>query len=72
MARYPEILRVRVPTAFGVALSTAGKRRHTSGPEWLRQTVLRALEQEGVLLRPDGQVEQFEPARGAQPLRAGY
>jgi hypothetical protein len=69
MPRYPEILRMRVPTAFAEAMSTAGKRRHTSGPEWLRQVALRAMEKEGIFLRVDGRVEERELALPAGAWR---
>jgi hypothetical protein len=65
MSRFPEIMRLRVPVGLSEAVSTAGRRRHTSGPEWLRQVALKALEAEGVILGLDGRVEQREPARGA-------
>jgi hypothetical protein len=58
--RFPEIMRLRVPIGLGEAVSAAGRRKHCSGPEWLRQVALRALEQEGVFLKVDGQIEQRE------------
>ena len=54
--RFPEALRLRVPRGLPAAVATAARRHHTSAPEWVRQTLLRSLEAEGVRLR-DGEIE---------------
>jgi len=54
--RFPEALRLRVPRGLPAAVEAVARRHHTTAPEWVRQTLLRSLEADGVRLR-DGQVE---------------
>ena len=54
--RFPDRLRLRVPRGLPAAVDAVAERRHTSPSEWMRQALLRALEQEGVRLC-DGCVE---------------
>jgi len=57
--RFPQKLGLRVPRGLPAAVDAVAERRHTSPSEWVRQTLLRALEQEGVQLR-DGSVLEIE------------
>jgi len=54
-ARFPERFRLRAPRGLAAAIEVAAGRHHTNPSEWTRQTLLRALEQEGVRLC-DGRV----------------
>jgi len=53
---YPDRLRVRAPRGLSAAIEVAADRRHTNPSEWIRQSLLRALQQDGVRLC-DGRVE---------------
>jgi hypothetical protein len=56
---FPETLKLRAPAGLLAALKLAATRRHSSYAEFVRQTLLSRLEQEGVLLR-DGKVEEID------------
>jgi hypothetical protein len=45
---FPACLRLRVPRGLPAAVQQAAKQRHTTPSEWIRQTVIRGLEAEGV------------------------
>lgn len=48
--RYPDRMQFRVPRGLRHAIKSAADKRFTSPAEWSRQTLLRALEAEGVRL----------------------
>ena len=48
---FPEDLRVKAPRGSREAIAAAARRRHTTQSEWIRQSLLRALEADGVRLR---------------------
>jgi hypothetical protein len=48
---FPEDLRVKAPRGSRQAISAAAQRKHTTKSEWIRQSILRALEADGVKLR---------------------
>jgi hypothetical protein len=50
IVHFPDKLRLRVPRGLPAALRIAATRRHTTPTEWARQTLLRGLAAEGVLL----------------------
>ena len=52
---FPELLRVRGPRGLAQALSLGARFRNTSRSEYVRQTLLRGLAEDGVHLR-DGQI----------------
>jgi hypothetical protein len=64
MVRFADALRVRVPAGLPDAIEIAARRRHTTSSEWLRQALLRNLENEGLFLRESGRIEQLEPTAG--------
>ena len=68
LIRFPEALRLRCPRGLPAAVEAVARKHHTSGPEWVRQTLLRAVEAEGVCLRRDGQIEIRDAARAAMSL----
>jgi len=47
---FPTSLHLRVPHGLPEAVQQAAKQRHQTPAEWLRQTLLRGLEAEGVKL----------------------
>jgi hypothetical protein len=47
---FPSSLRLRVPRGLPEALQIAARQRHTTPAEWVRQTLLRGLAEEGVRL----------------------
>ena len=47
---FPTSLHLRVPHGLPKAVRQAAKQRHQTPAEWLRQTLLRGLEAEGVRL----------------------
>jgi hypothetical protein len=59
--RFPEALRLRAPAGMNAAVEAAARRRHTSGPEWIRQAILRSLEVEGLRLGDGGEIKRIEP-----------
>jgi hypothetical protein len=59
---YPEELRLRAPSGLNQALKLAASRRHSSAPEYVRQALLRSLEQNGLFLRSDGTIEDLAAA----------
>jgi hypothetical protein len=59
--RFPEALRLRAPAGMNAAVEAAARRHHTSGPEWIRQALLRSLHAEGLVLREEGEIERIEP-----------
>jgi len=54
-SRFPQRLQFRAPDGLPSAIERAAEKRHTSPSEWMRQTMLRGLEAEGIDLR-SGQV----------------
>jgi predicted HicB family RNase H-like nuclease len=46
--RYPDRLQFRAPRGLGGAIKAAADRHYTSPAEWARQTLLRALEEDGL------------------------
>jgi len=56
---FPEDLRVKAPRGSRQAIAAAAERKHTTQLEWIRQSLLRALEEDGVRLRR-GMVELAE------------
>lgn len=60
---FPDRLRLRAPRGLPAAVKAAARRRHTCASEWMRQTLLRGLQNEGVSLSPSGQVMITEPGR---------
>jgi hypothetical protein len=48
---FPEDLRVKAPRGSRDAIAAAAQRQHTTRSEWIRQSLLRALEADGVKLR---------------------
>jgi hypothetical protein len=48
---FPEDLRVKAPRGSREAIAAAAERKHTMQSEWIRQSLLRALEADGVMLR---------------------
>ena len=58
MQLFTEELRLRTPAGLQAALTLAATRRHMSRGEFVRQALLRSLELEGLLLLPDGKVEE--------------
>ena len=59
--RLPEAMRFRVPRGLPAAVQTAARRRHMTGAEWARQTLLRSLQAEGLRLLDGGEIERVEP-----------
>jgi hypothetical protein len=59
--RFPEALRLRAPAGMNAAVEAAARRHHTSGPEWIRQALLRSLQAEGLRLSDGGEIERVEP-----------
>jgi hypothetical protein len=51
---FPTSLHLRVPQGLPKAVQQAAKQRHQTPAEWLRQTLLRGLEAEGVRLSDSG------------------
>jgi len=60
---FPETLRLRAPVGLAEAIKVVAYRRHTTAGEFIRQTLLRTLQAEGVILTRDGKIEQIDPAR---------
>ncbi len=56
---FPEDLRVKAPRGLHEAIAAAAQRNHTTQSEWIRQSILRALEADGLGLRR-GTVELVE------------
>ena len=56
---FPEDLRVKAPRGSRQAIAAAAQRKNTTQSEWIRQSLLRALEAHGVRLRR-GMVELAE------------
>ena len=56
---FPEDLRVKAPRGSREAIAAAAQRKHTTQSEWIRQSLFRALEADGVRLRR-GMVELAE------------
>jgi hypothetical protein len=52
-ALYPEWLHLRVPAEMPAAVRRVASRQHTSGAQWVRQTLLRQLAAEGVVVSRD-------------------
>jgi len=48
---FAEDLRVKAPRGSREAIAAAAQRKHTTKSEWIRQSLLRALEADGVKLR---------------------
>jgi hypothetical protein len=48
---YPEKMRLRLPRGMPEALAPAAGQHHTTPSEWVRQTLLRGLQADGVCLR---------------------
>ena len=59
---FPEIWRMRAPRGMPAAIRHAAKQRRTTPAEWARQTILRALEAEGVQLNEMAASEDGEAA----------
>lgn len=59
--RLSEALRLRVPRGLPAAVQTAARRHHQTGAEWVRQTLLRRLQAEGLLLREEGEIQRIDP-----------
>jgi hypothetical protein len=57
--RLSQAMRLRVPQGLPRAIQTVARRHHQRGAEWIRQTLLRGLESEGLRL-VDGKVERIE------------
>ena len=51
---FPTSLHLRVPHGLPKAVQQAARQRHQTPAEWLRQTLLRGLESEGVRLSDGG------------------
>jgi hypothetical protein len=66
MVHFPDKFRLRVPRGLTAALRIAATQRHTTPAEWARQTLLRGLEAEGVLLS-----EVMEPSCSNSPEKKG-
>jgi hypothetical protein len=47
---FPEDVRVKAPRGSREAIAAAAQLRHTTQSEWIRQSLLRALEADGVKL----------------------
>jgi hypothetical protein len=56
--RLPEALRLRVPRGLPAAVQTAARKHHQTGAEWVRQTLLKSLRDEGLALHDGGELEQ--------------
>ena len=48
---YPEKMRLRLPRGMPEALALAAGQHHTTPSEWVRQTLLRGLQADGVCIR---------------------
>ena len=55
---FPETPKLRAPVGLNQAIKAAAKRRHCTAGEFVRQSLLRTLQAEGVFLRSDGKVVQ--------------
>ena len=64
IVHFPDKLRLRVPRGLPAALRIAATRRHTTPTEWARQTLLRGLAAEGVLLS-----DVMEPSCSDSPAK---
>ena len=65
--KYSTTLRVRTEPDLPPAIAAAAERRRMKAGEWLRQTIRRAVEAEGVSLPPggdEGSPSTFPPATG--------
>jgi hypothetical protein len=49
--RFPEALKVKSPRGTREAIAAAAEIKHTTQSEWVRQSILRCLEADGVKLR---------------------
>ena len=67
--RFPQRLAFRAPLGLPAAVEAVARQRHTNPSEWIRQTVLRALEADGLRLSADGHIEpsfsSATPRKGA-------
>lgn len=45
---FPDLLRCRVPRGFPDAVKRAAHQKRTTAPEWVRQAIRQALEDQGV------------------------
>ena len=66
IVHFPDKLRLRVPRGFPAALRIAATQRHTTPAKWARQTLLRGLEADGVLLS-----EVMGPSCSDSPKKKG-
>jgi hypothetical protein len=55
---FPQTLRIRCPRGMPNAVATAARRHHTTGPEYVRQALLRVLREDGLKLLPDGRIDE--------------
>jgi len=60
---FPRSLHLRVPHGLPKAVQQAARQRHQTPAEWLRQTLLRCLEAEGVRLS-EGESADLSSANG--------
>jgi len=61
-SRYPARMEVRIPKALRHAVEIAAERQNTKAAEWIRRSLLRALEVEGIRVR-SGVLEFGDDAR---------
>jgi|RhiMethySRZTD1v2_1073278.scaffolds.fasta_scaffold4938056_1 hypothetical protein len=61
-ARFTEALKLRCPEGMLAAVAQVARRRHQTSSEYLRQLVLRDLQQEGVMLSADSHSDTAGPA----------
>ena len=66
IVHFPDKLRLRVPRGLPAALRIAATQRHATPAEWVRQTLLRGLAAESVLLS-----EVMEPSCSDSPEKKG-
>ena len=66
---FPEDLRVKAPRGSREAIAAAAERKHTTQSEWIRQSLLRTLEADGVRLRR-GMVELAEAIYASKVSKA--
>jgi hypothetical protein len=58
---YPEKMRLRLPRGMPEALALAAGQHHTTPSEWVRQTLLRGLQADGVSIREGGAANDNPP-----------
>jgi hypothetical protein len=62
VAVFPETLKHRGPAGLNQAIKLAARKQHRTAGEFVRQCLLRSLEEQGVRLHENGRVEEIDDA----------